>query len=259
MNEAMARLTRGFATFRETYFERDRALYEDLSKRGQAPKVLIVGCSDSRVDPAIITQTQPGDLFVVRNVAAIVPPHQPDHAYHGTSAAIEFGVCGLNVDHLVVLGHALCGGLKAMAEHSADHFEFVADWVKIAKPALEAIENLPTSVAEPDRRRTLEQSAVLVSIANLMTFPWIRERVTAGTLEIHGWYFDLTTGELTGYDFGSSEFRPVADAPIALPIANVEEAAKLLADGCVNCLPALGFNQFVKESRQRLLHCEAVS
>ncbi|MFD2263079.1 carbonic anhydrase [Lacibacterium aquatile] len=256
MDEAMARLAQGFATFRETYFEQDRALYQDLANRGQSPAVLIVGCSDSRVDPAIVTQTKPGDLFVVRNVAAIVPPRQADHAYHGTSAAIEFGVCGLNVDHLVVLGHAQCGGLRALAEGTADQYEFVADWVQIAKPALTALTALPQDATDVDRRRTVEQAAVLVSLSNLLTFPWLRERVEAGTLALHGWYFDLTTGDLMAYDSVTGGFEHVENVPTPLPHSTIAEATKLLSEGCPSCLPALGFDRFIETTKRRL-RCDA--
>lgn len=256
MNEAMARLAQGFANFRETYFEQDRELYQDLANRGQSPKVLIIGCSDSRVDPAIVTQTKPGDLFVVRNVAAIVPPRQADHAYHGTSAAIEFGVCGLSVDHVVVLGHAQCGGLRALAEGTADQYEFVGDWMKIAEPALTALTALPADADPVDRRRTVEQAAVLVSLSNLLTFPWLRERVEAGTLDLHGWYFDLTTGDLTAYDSASGTFKHVVDLPTPLPMSTIAEAAALLSEGCPSCLPALGFDRFIETTRKKL-RCDA--
>lgn len=257
MDEAMGRLAKGFATFRETYFEQDRALYQDLANRGQAPAVLIVGCSDSRVDPAIVTQTKPGDLFVVRNVAAIVPPRQADdHSYHGTSAAIEFGVRGLNVDHLVVLGHAQCGGLRALAEGTAGEFEFVADWVKIAEPALNALTALPENAADIDRRRTVEQAAVLVSLSNLLTFPWLREKVEAGTLKLHGWYFDLATGDLMAYDAASGTFEHVEVEATPLPQSTIAEATALLKQGCPSCLPALGFERFIETTRKKL-RCDA--
>ncbi len=268
-NLALPRLVRGFTEFRRDYFERDRALYEDLSHKGQAPDVMIVACSDARVDPAIVTRTEPGDLFVIRNVAAIVPPREADRHYHGTSAALEFGVKGLGVGHIVILGHALCGGLNHLRDRAQGHkaaadagraqaesgFEFLSDWVQIALPAFEAVEPLLGSLPAEEARRTLEQAAVLVSVSNLLSFPWIRDPVAAGTLRLHGWYFDLTTGELSAFDHESASFRPVRELPEALPADIAAVAAGMIAD-CGACVPPLGLARFVQEKTK--FWCETV-
>lgn len=210
---ALRRLIDGFAGFRTDFWEQNRELFERLAREGQSPKVLIVGCSDSRVDPAIVTRTQPGDLFTVRNVAAIVPPHQPGAAgYHGTSTALEFGVRGLAVEHIVVLGHALCGGMRALIEEGASHladYEYLADWTGIVRRARDMVMlGLPEATPE-ERQRAVEQASIIVSLGNVLTFPWVQERVRAGTLSVHGWYFDLRTGELLAFDPVAASFRPM--------------------------------------------------
>jgi carbonic anhydrase len=219
---ALRRLIDGFADFRADFWPANQALFERLVREGQAPKVMIVACSDSRVDPGILTRTQPGDLFIVRNVAAIVPPHQPDApGYHGTSTAIEFGVRGLGVEHMVVLGHALCGGMRALIEEGASHladYQYLADWTGIVRRARDMVVlGVPEATPE-DRQRAVEQAGVIVSLGNVLSFPWVRERVRAGSLSVHGWYFDLRTGELSGFDPQTATFRALrgradADAP----------------------------------------------
>ncbi|MBL8674681.1 MAG: carbonic anhydrase [Rhodospirillales bacterium] len=215
----LRRVVDGFLGFREDYWEANRDLFDRLAREGQAPKVLIVACSDSRVDPAILTRTQPGDLFVVRNVAAIVPPHQPDAlGYHGTSTALEFGVRGLNVEHIVVLGHALCGGMRALIEEGASHlaeYQYLADWTGIVRRARDMVALGAPEADDVERQRAVEQAGVIVSLGNVLSFPWVRERVAAGTLSVHGWYFDLRTGELYAYDPASAGFIEVRSRPEA--------------------------------------------
>lgn len=218
---ALNRLLEGFTTFRTQYYPRHRELYEKLSREGQSPKVLIVGCGDARVDPAILTQTEPGDLFVVRNVGAIVPPSQRDDQFHGTSSAIEFAVRGLEVEHLVILGHALCGGLRAL--HEGDEsplsgYDFLLNWVKIAQPAKDVVLSAVPKDAPTDKvRRLMEQASVINTVANLMTFDWIVERVKRGTLSVHGWYFDMTKAQLFAFDPQICVFNKVdtGDVPVA--------------------------------------------
>jgi carbonic anhydrase len=221
---AFQRLVDGFTEFRTQYYPQHRELYEKLASEGQAPKILVIGCSDARVDPAILTQTRPGDLFVIRNVGAIVPPSQRDHQFHGTSSGLEFAVRALEVEHVVVLGHALCGALGALIEGRDSplaHYDFLFNWVRIAQPAktavLEAMGQAPIDV----RRRAIEQASVLNTIANLMTFDWLVERVRAGKLSVHGWYFDLTVAQLWAFDPVAGKFSEVHGK---LPLAAVSEA-----------------------------------
>ena len=217
---ALSRLLKGFVEFRTGYYAEHRELYDRLATDGQAPKILVIGCADARVDPAILTASRPGDLFVVRNVGAIVPPCQRDHQFHGTSSAIEFAVRGLEVEHVVVLGHALCGGLGALIEGRAATeagYDFLYDWVRIALPAKQAaLKAMPQ--AEPKRlRRAIEQGSVVNTLGNLLTFDWLAERIRLGKLKVHGWYFDLTSGQLAAFDPHRRHFEPVTAAAIPVP------------------------------------------
>jgi len=169
-------------------------VFEQLAETGQRPKAMVVACVDSRVDPAVIFDAAPGQLVTVRNVANLVPPYAPDAASHGTSAALEFGVQVLEVTDLVVLGHGQCGGVHALLQGAPIIAgDFVGQWMSIAEPArvramrCESVEH---------RQRCCEEEVVKVSLTNLMTFPWIAERVARGVLRLHGAWFAIRTGEL---------------------------------------------------------------
>ncbi|MEQ1948029.1 MAG: carbonic anhydrase [Bryobacteraceae bacterium] len=190
----MNRLIAGYKRFRETGWPQQRRAFEKLAERGQKPKALVLACVDSRVDPAMIFDTAPGEVLTVRNVANLVPPYAPDAAYHGTSAALEFGVRALEVPHLIVLGHGLCGGVKALIEGAPTNVqEFVGPWMSIAHQAREhaMLETDPVT-----RQRICEHEVVKVSLVNLMSFPWIAKRVAEGSLQLHGAWFNIHTGTL---------------------------------------------------------------
>lgn len=211
--QEIQKLIDGFGRFRARYFERERDTYHQLVNKGQAPKVLIVACCDSRVDPAIITDCDPGDLFVVRNVANLVPPYEETGHYHGTSAALEFGVCSLNVRHVVVLGHARCGGIRALMQglpQGKDRGNFIGNWMSIAADARQRVLTEFAEASPEEQACACEQAAVQVSLDNLMTFPSIRKRVQQGTLLLHGWYFDLEKGRLLGLDPATKCFAQLA-------------------------------------------------
>jgi len=202
------KLIAGFQRFRAHSFEDDDARFHDLVQFGQTPSTLVVGCCDSRVDPALILDCAPGDLFVIRNVANLVPPAENQGHYHGTSAALEFGVRILAVQHIIVLGHAQCGGIHALLEGGvAREDTFIAEWMTIAEAAREQVELEHAGASSEVRHRACEQQAILVSLNNLMTFSWIRERVEQGSLALHGWYFDIERGELLGYDTAAGRFE----------------------------------------------------
>ena len=193
----MERLLDGYRRFRSETWPTERARYEALAKWGQQPDTLIVACSDSRVDPQTVFGAVPGEMFVVRNVAALVPVYQPDAGYHGTSAALEFGVRVLKVARIVILGHAQCGGVRAMVEGApAEARDFVQPWVAMAKAALRPVP------AGGDIMTQAEADVVRLSLANLMSFPWIQDAVAKGTLEIHGFRFDIHTGILARLEAG---------------------------------------------------------
>ena len=205
---APQQLIAGFQRFRERSLANENAQFRELVEFGQTPSTLVVGCCDSRVDPALILDCAPGDLFVIRNVANLVPPAENQGHYHGTSAALEFGVCNLAVQHIIVLGHAQCGGIHALLEGGvAGDDTFIASWMKIAEAARARVEREHAGAGSKERHRACEQQAILVSLNNLMTFPWIRERVEQGRLALHGWYFDIEQGELLGYNAAERRFE----------------------------------------------------
>lgn len=188
----MQHLLDGYARFREISWPERRALFERLAMQGQRPRTMVIACSDSRVDPAMIFDAGPGELFVVRNVANLVPPYQPDGNYHGTSAALEFGVCTLEVQDLIVMGHGLCGGVQALLSDVAPQGDFVGPWIHLAERARRRV--LACDV--PDRQLAGEQAVVCVALENLASFPWIASRIAAGTLRLHGAHFDVRSGVL---------------------------------------------------------------
>lgn len=219
MPDPLQRLIRGFESFRAVHFEGQSDLYRRLAREGQAPKVLMIGCSDSRVDPAIVTQAEPGDLFIVRNVAALVPPYEVDGRIKGTSSAIEFAVRGLGVEHIIVMGHAQCGGVQALAAPGCPknrRFEFLSDWMRVAAPARAAVDAVRPGLPVPKRQRLLEEATVMVSIGNLLGFPWIMQGVRDRRLTLHGWYFDLVSGRLLAHDMKCGRFLPIEEEPIPL-------------------------------------------
>jgi carbonic anhydrase len=188
-------LISGYRRFRKLAWPERKQTFGRLAARGQNPQTMVIACSDSRVDPQMIFDAGPGEMFIVRNVANLVPPYLPDANYHGTSAAIEFAVRVLKVNHLVVLGHAQCGGVTALLDGAPPGAEdFVADWMKIAEPARRLAQeaNLPPQ----ERQRFCEHCCVKLSLHNLGSFPWVAERVDEGSLVLHGAYFGVATGRL---------------------------------------------------------------
>lgn len=192
------RLIDGFKSFRETYYEEQPDFYRLLVEKGQKPDVMVIACSDSRVNPSIIAKAKPGELFIVRNVANLVPPYAPDSNYHGTSAAIEFAVRDLMVSHIIILGHSHCGGIRGLCEGHKDEGrrEFIDGWMSIVEHVRD------DTLQGKEQHRHLEREAVKVSLSNLLSFPWIKSRVDEGSLELHGWLFDLEAGELLKHEDG---------------------------------------------------------
>lgn len=186
-------LLEGYARFRATEWERHRQRFERLAERGQQPRTMVVACSDSRVDPQMIFDAGPGELFVVRNVANLVPPYAPDGRDHGTGAALEFGVRGLGVADLVVLGHGLCGGIRALLDGTPAHLsDYVLPWVRIAAP----VRRGTLDCTPEDPQLHAEHAVVRLSLANLRTYPWIAEAEAALRLRLHGAHFDVRHGVL---------------------------------------------------------------
>jgi carbonic anhydrase len=208
----METLIAGYKRFRANGWPDRRKLFEALAESGQHPKAMVIACIDSRVDPAMIFDAAPGEMLTVRNVANLVPPYAPDTAHHGTSAALEFGVRVLEVPHLIVLGHGMCGGVRSLLEGAPDAArDFVASWMSIAERArLQATR----CAASQDRQQYCEQEVIRVSLANLMTYPWIADRVAAGKLELHGAWFAIHSGVLMTLQPDGS-FAPADDGNYA--------------------------------------------
>lgn len=207
----LRKLAEGFLAFRNASFVPKRAMFEQLAQK-QQPRVMMIACSDSRVDPAILTNAEPGDLFMVRNVANLVPPCAMDRAQHGVSAALEYGVSALGVEHIVVFGHVDCGGIHALltADPAIDEqHTFIHQWLQIADEARRRTLIIARNAPLETQLRILEQEAIRTSLANLLTFPWIEQRVADGRLRLHGWSFDINQGQVHAYVPENDAFEPL--------------------------------------------------
>ena len=190
----MDELIEGYRRFRATAWPERRKQFEALAENGQQPRTMVIACADSRVDPSMIFDTGPGEIFTIRNVANLVPPYQPDGSLHGTSAAVEFAVCGLEVREVIVLGHAMCGGIAALLNGVPQPLgAFVGPWISIAANA----RNRVLRCAPADPQLECEHEAVRLSLDNLMSFPFVAERVLDGRLALRGAHFDIRSGLLT--------------------------------------------------------------
>lgn len=200
MKKSFDKVLDGYHLFRDKYAHGDQSVMRYLSHYGQQPRIMVVACCDSRVDPALILQCDPGDLFVVRNVANIVPPYEKDGGHHGTSAALEFGVNVLNVEHLILLGHSQCGGIQALiSEEKPQTNDFISNWVSV----VETCEHPPQNVDE------YAKVALQQSYQHCMTFPWIRNRIEQQELVIHRWFFDIQTGRIFVYTDECQSYQPL--------------------------------------------------
>jgi carbonic anhydrase len=201
-NKEVLKFIAGFRRFRDRYFNDDDSVYRRVLQTGQSPKTMIIACSDSRVDPAMLSGASPGDIFVVRNVANLVPPFEVQGKFHGVSSAIEFAVENIRVENIIVLGHRQCGGIRAlMMSQTRSPSSFVGRWMEIAREAKEKVlaGNPPASTPEEEDAlcRHCELESIIVSMQNLKTFPFIQNALKADRLELHGVYFDLESGELS--------------------------------------------------------------
>lgn len=200
MQKSLDTILKGYHLFRERYAHGDQSVMKYLSYYGQQPRVMVVSCCDSRVDPALILQCDPGDLFVVRNVANIVPPYEKDEAHHGTSAALEFGVRFLNVEHLILLGHSQCGGIQALlSQNQSQPNDFISNWVSLVE----------ICSMQPNTADDYARLALHVSYRHCMTFPWIVDKVHWGELEIHRWFFDIQLGQIHAYSENEKAYQPL--------------------------------------------------
>ncbi|MCB1579861.1 MAG: carbonic anhydrase [Rhodospirillales bacterium] len=212
---AYKKLLDGFSLFKKDYFHSKKGeAYQKLVAEGQKPETLVIACSDSRIDPAILTYSDPGEFFAVRNVAALVPPYNNGGLLRGTSSAIEYAVRFLQVKHIVILGHAGCGGIGALATGNFQvteyhNFEFLHHWLGIASEAKEQVFSVLSFAGEKQRTKALEQASILVSLENLRSFPWIKDKYERQELQIHGWYFDMKEGQLLEYNVEKGLFEDI--------------------------------------------------
>src|SRR6186713_133616 len=204
------RLIEGYGAFASGRLQAEQHRYRELAERGQTPEIMVIGCCDSRVSPEVIFDARPGELFVVRNVANLVPPFETGGTYHGVSAALEFGVGALKVKHIVVLGHAHCGGVRAYAEDAApiSPGDFIGRWMSLMAPAADQV-GPRGSLSRAEYLVRLEKASVANTLDNLMTFPRLRKLIERGVVTLHGAYFGVSAGELSVLDQATGEFRPI--------------------------------------------------
>lgn len=210
MKKDIDNLIEGYERFHAEYFNKENETFRKLAEHGQDPKVMVIACSDSRVDPAIILNSQPGDLFMIRNVANLVPPYDTTAGYHGTSAALEFGICGLGIRQVIVFGHSQCGGITALVKKmnaNRPSSTFIDTWMKIGKNAYENTFKKYNNCCEASFVEECSRNSLIQSINNLKTFPWIVQRLEEGALCLHAWYFDIKTGTIFSFNEKTQAFE----------------------------------------------------
>jgi len=208
------KLIDGYKTFYQRYFVDNDQVYKKLSKDGQSPIAVVIACSDSRADPSHITGAEPGELFVIRNVANLVPPYQDDNTtYHGTSAALEFAINILNIKNVIVFGHSKCAGIKALVDHdfTPGNKSFVDSWMSMASDVKKSVMAEYAHLDKTEQTHICETKAIEKSLQNLTSFPWINDKITSGEISLHGWYFDIHLGQLMEFNAKTKEWNAIVD------------------------------------------------
>jgi carbonic anhydrase len=208
------RLLDGYNSFRDGRLPTEQTRYRALAEGGQSPEIMVIGCCDSRVSPEVIFDSNPGELFVTRNVANLVPPYTPDGAARAVSAALEFAVVALRVKHIVVLGHGLCGGIRAYAEQAKplSAGDFIGKWMELIAPAAAKLGGRKRFASTAEYLTALEHQSIVTTLDNLMTFPCVNTLVGRGRLALHAAYFAVGTGMLSVRDPETGKFQPIGDA-----------------------------------------------
>lgn len=227
MKHSVDHLLEGFKRFQSQHFGAAGGVFESL-RDGQHPSTLVIGCCDSRVHPPMLMDTAPGEVFTVRNVANLVPPNSPDNPHASVAAALEFAVLGLQVQHVIVMGHSGCGGIRALVQRSCQPGSALDQWLRIAEPARRFVCTHHAGVSPAKQLELAERAAVLVSLENLLSYPWLAVRVQQGLVHLHGWYFDLHTGSLWGYDTDARQFVPLV-CPLPAPAENQHDRSMMPA------------------------------
>ncbi len=202
----------GIKEFKNLHFKENEILFKDLVDKGQNPKALFIGCSDSRIIPTLITNSKPGDLFVVRNIGNMVPPFKPDNDFHGTAAAIEYAVSILNVEDIIVCGHSNCGMCKSLYEEDkiqGIELIHVKNWLRLGKDVKETVLKIYKNNPDINIYELTEKINILYQLKNLLTYPKLKEKVESGELRLHGWYYKIETGEIEFYNSDTNSFELV--------------------------------------------------
>ncbi len=208
---AVENIILGYEEFKSKKFKKHKNRFVDLVKQGQKPKVLFITCADSRVSPNLITSTNPGDLFVVRNIGNMVAPYSPDEDYHSTAAAIEYAVSVLNVSDIIVCGHSHCGAIEGLYKELGDcgRFVHVKKWLELGNNAKNYVSLHYSKASLEEKLEATEKTSVMFQLVNLLTYPEVEKRVEEGKLNLRGWYYKIQTGELEYYDDESATFKPL--------------------------------------------------
>jgi len=206
----MERLYKGIHKFQSSHFKRKEEFFRRLSKH-QKPEVLFITCADSRVDPSLVTQSSPGDLFIIRNVGNLVPPHNAIRDKNSVAAALEFAVLELKVADIIVCGHSNCGAMQMLRRDEAAFLDMphLKEWVQIAEPVRRIVERFYHEASDEMKERITEKENVLMQIRNIETYPFVEKALEAGTLRLHGWYYDIGTGRIAAYDPETDAFENV--------------------------------------------------
>lgn len=215
-NDAYKNLVEGYRHFRKNYLSEQYAAYRTWASKSQKPRIMMIACSDSRVNPVILTHAGLGDVFIVNNVANLVPPYKEGKdTHHSTSSALEFALTELKVENIIILGHSGCGGIKALMndekKSEPGNYSFIEPWVQIAAKAKEKVQSNYPECSHAEQMALCEKEALLVSLKNLETFPWVKSALEIGNLNTHAWYFEIGSGDLFQYDSAQSCFRPLLD------------------------------------------------
>ena len=215
--ESLDRLIEGYREFRKDYIGANYAAYRSWAAKTQTPKIMMIACSDSRINPAIVTHAGLGDVFMVNNVANLVPPYKEGKdTHHSTSAALEFAVNHLKVEHVIVMGHSQCGGIKALmtgaAQVNSEIYSFIGPWVDISNRAKERTLQKYPGQSQEEQCRHCEKESLLVSLENLKTFPWVKNALDARLLALHAWHFDVETGDIDYYSENKEKFLPLLES-----------------------------------------------
>ncbi|NOQ31236.1 MAG: carbonic anhydrase [Helicobacteraceae bacterium] len=208
---ALAEFAEGNKKFKNTFFKKNSKDLLELAEKGQSPKALFIGCSDSRVIPDLMIQTSPGDLFVIRNVGNLVPPYKLDEDFHATASGIEYAVNVLNVSDIIVCGHSHCGAINALYDCPTDkNLVQIKKWLELGTKAKSlAVSSLGANAPKEELLRLTEKLSIINQIDNLLSYPYIKERVKKGKLSIHGWYYCIKDGSIDYYDALENQFTPL--------------------------------------------------